>query len=319
MALSRDEVVIAWRALVDEAVPDESLIQTLRGLPSLAALRRLMMETNGFQVSLPRHLGKMPLNAPDMRVDTEVDPATAASLLDVVRGKWERLGEERPHWSVTGFERHLPENLAANREEFEASGQTDLDLILRVLGRHGPAADRFSHVHDFGCGVGRVTLPLARRFARVTGSDVSERHLAVARGEAARRGAANLRFIRSGLPDFGMTEPFDLWFSHLVLQHNPPPVIALILRRMAALLAPGGLALFQVPTYIRGYRFDARAYLRAPPPDPLAVHALPQPALLALLREAGCDLLEIREDASLWPPSEAVSNVVVVRKRSGSG
>ena len=91
--------------------------------------------------------------------------------------------------------------------------------------------------------------------------------------------------------------------------------MTMILQRAFLFLAPGGVALFQIPTYIRGYRFDAASWLRAPPPDMLEVHALPQPFILTLARNSGCDVLEVREDASLWPPSEAVSNVIVVRKR----
>jgi hypothetical protein len=121
-------------------------------------------------------------------------------------------------------------------------------------------------------------------------------------------------------PDFGMPgsdkgAPFDLWFSYLVLQHNPPPVMVTILRRMFALLAPGGVALFQVPTYITGYRFDCATYLRSPPVDPVEGHVLPQQDVLALAREAGCEVLEIREDCSVWPPSEAVSNLMLFQKR----
>src|SRR5271169_236009 len=41
----------------------------------------------------------------------------------------------------------------------------------------------------------------------------------------------------------------DLFFSIIVLQHNPPPVILGILDAAFAGLRPGGLAFFQVPTY----------------------------------------------------------------------
>jgi len=40
-----------------------------------------------------------------------------------------------------------------------------------------------------------------------------------------------------------------------VLQHNPPPLIAMILARLLAGLAPGGVAYFQVPVWLPGYRF----------------------------------------------------------------
>ena len=248
------------------------------------------------------------------------DPATLAALLAAVQRKWRQLGIERPHWSVTGKDEFLPEHLADHQIAFEASGHEDLALILAVLLRNRLPVERFTHVCDFGCGVGRVSLPLASRFPRITACDVSEEHLRHGRAMAARRGVGNIRFtlVESpdfGMPDFGNAEPFDLWFSYLVLQHNPPPIMVTILRRMFALLAPGGVALFQVPTYISGYRFDFVSYLRSPPADPIEIHVLPQQDVLALAREAGCEVLEIREDCSIWPPSEAVSNLLLLRKR----
>ena len=315
MTLSSDEVRNAWRALTDEAMPDEALINRMCALPSLAVLRRMVMETHAFQIQLPHAAVKVPLTAPPLSVETSADPATAAELLSLVRRKWRQLGTDRPHWSVTGKDEFLPEHIAANQAAFEASGRQDLDLILAVLNRNKLSPDVFTHVCDFGCGVGRVSLPLASRFPRVTGCDVSEVHLQFGREAATRLGIGNIRFTLVEPPVFGMTEPFDLWFSSLVLQHNPPPIMAMILRRAFTMLAPGGIALFQIPTYINGYRFDSASYLRSPPPDATEVHVLPQQEVLALAREAECDVLEIREDCSVWPPSEAVSNMMLFRKR----
>jgi 2-polyprenyl-3-methyl-5-hydroxy-6-metoxy-1,4-benzoquinol methylase len=314
MALTPEEVRAAWRVLTDEPVPDDWLIRELCVLPSLRDLRRMIVATEAFQRELPNFNARMPLTVPPLAVESAADPQTLAALLTVVRDQWQRVGVDRPHWSVTGRDEFLPDRLRANRDAFDSSGEEELALILAILERNGSRRESFGHVCDFGCGVGRVSLPLARRFARVTGCDVSEAHLRVAREDAAAAGVANITFVRVDPPDIGMTEPIDLWFSHLVLQHNPPPIMAAILRRMFRLLTPGGAALFQIPTYLRGYSFDTAAYLRSPPDNPMQIHALPQSAVLALAREASCDVLEIREDNSVWPPSEAVSNVMLFRK-----
>ena len=80
------------------------------------------------------------------------------------------------------------------------------------------------------------------------------------------------------------------------------------------MLNPGRVSLFQIPTYVRGYGFDAAAYLAAPPRDLMEVHVQAQYEVLA--REAGCDVLEIREESSVWPPSEAISNIMLFQKRN---
>lgn len=318
MALSSDEVRIAWRALCDEALPDGPILEQLRALPSLASLRRMIVDTHAFQASLPHYVAKVPLDAPEMNIEIDADSAPADALLAVVRQRWHHLGVVRPHWAMTAQDEFLPERFAANQAAFEATGQAELDRILAMLSRRGIPVGSIRHVLDFGCGVGRISLPLARHFARVTGCDVSDPLLDVARAEAARLGVENLRFQLADAPTFGMLEPFDLWFSKLVLQHNPPPVMVMILRRMLTMLAPGGFALFQIPTYIRDYRFEAAAWLRVPSPDALEVHVLPQSLVLGLACEAECDVLEVREDASLWPPSVAISNVILIRKRRGA-
>ena len=137
MTLSPFEVEIAWRALVDEPLPDATVIQALCALPSLAAMRRMIMETHGFQVSLPRHLVKVPIDAPALPVEIDADPVAAAAMLEVVRRKWRHLGTEVPHWAMLAREEHRPDKIAANHQDFDATGQADLDRILAVLGRHG--------------------------------------------------------------------------------------------------------------------------------------------------------------------------------------
>jgi trans-aconitate methyltransferase len=97
-----------------------------------------------------------------------------------------------------------------------------------------------------------------------------------------------------------MTEPFDLWFSRIVLQHNSPPVMALILRRALSLLAPGGVAVFQVPTYAKNYSFRLDGYLnRIAGEGEIEMHVLPQPVVFAIAASAGCTPMEVLEDGSV--------------------
>ena len=90
--------------------------------------------------------------------------------------------------------------------------------------------------------------------------------------------------------------------------------MAMILRRALTLLRPGGLAVFQIPTYSSHYRFDIEEYLASPvPPSGLELHFLPQSILFKLVREAGCALLEVIEDGLVGDP-QCLSNSVVVVK-----
>jgi hypothetical protein len=98
-----------------------------------------------------------------------------------------------------------------------------------------------------------------------------------------------------------------------VLQHNPPPVIAAVLARLLAHLAPGGVGYVQVPVWIPGYRFRVADYLAGLRTGPMEMHALPQRDLLAIVQDAGCRVRELREDA-LGPQFGGISNTLVLEK-----
>ncbi len=259
--------------------------------------------------------GRLPLDIPALDIAWEADPRALAALLAHVQANWTRLGELRPHWSVQANDAYAPDRIEANRAAFDASGAAELGMLRACLARHGRTPSDFRRVCDYGCGVGRITLPLAGAFAAVLACDVSPAHLALARLEAGQRGLRNVVFSLVNAADFGMADPFDLWFSHLVLQHNPPPVTAAILRRMFARLAPGGIAVFQLLTYLRGYAFAPDTYLAQPlPMGEIEMHVLPQQAVFALAAAAGCIALEVREDSAVWPPSVCTSNTFIFRK-----
>ena len=211
----------------------------------------------------------------------------------------------------------LPENLDQNAASFFASGEHELRSLEAILARAGLRPADLPHVFEFGCGIGRVTPFLGRAFRQVTACDVSTTHLAIAREQVAAAGLGNVAFVASGIPDFGMHGPFDLWFSRIVLQHNSPPIIAQILRRAFAMLAPGGVAIFQLPTYARGYRFRVADYLAgAGKRDGIEMHVLPQAAVHGLAAQAGLETIEVLQDRMVGSPAIWTSNTLVLRKRS---
>src|SRR3546814_2185546 len=71
--------------------------------------------------------------------------------------------------------------------------------------------------------------------------------------------------------------PYTTLFRSIVLQHNPPPIIAKMIRSICQLLAAGGCAYFQVPTYFHGYRFNCNEYLsQSHEQHKIEMHAIPQ-------------------------------------------
>jgi SAM-dependent methyltransferase len=268
---------------------------------TIRQLRRRFLTSDEFQAGdAPRGPPPVSLAAPALQVETEAPPALLARMLERTGTYWSAIGETEPHWSVLTEPRFRAERIAGNAEAFHETGRAEADIIRGVLDRAGIAPASLPRCVEFGCGTGRVTLHLAASFRHVTGCDISAPHLAVAAREAEARGVRNLAWHRStAAAPMPPGPPWDLWFSRLVLQHNPPPVIAHLLRLAFAGLAPGGVAIFQVPTYRNGYAFATEAYLAARPEADMEMHVLPQRAVFALCREAGLEVLEARDDSHM--------------------
>ena len=178
--------------------------------------------------------------------------------------RWERFAREDPLLYIDPVV-----SPGMSIEQFVASGEP---LVAAALEWAAPLPGH-ARALEIGCGVGRYTTALARRFERVDGVDVSATMIAL----ASRLGTPANAHLRvgsgrdlAGLPDAA----FDLAFSHLVFQHIADrSAIASYLRELARTLRPGGVAALQ---------FDTRPRSAAA----TALHALPDP-LLPRLRRRG--------------------------------
>jgi SAM-dependent methyltransferase len=322
VGVSKDDVYAAYRLLLGrEASEDEA--ELWLGLPSLADLRDVFLSSPEFEAMRgheesrwrqPPHQSPSLLNtSPPLPVEWKTDAEIEAKLLTYVQETWTRLGEEEPHWSVLSSDQFRSSQIQDHQEEFYRSGSNDAALVSATLARCGSPKRKYRRIMEFGCGVGRVTPFLADSFDEVVAVDISTSHLRMAQARIEETGLDNVSFVLARAPDFGM-EPnsFDVFFSHIVLQHNPPPIIALILAQMFKLLTPGGLAIFQVPTYAPGYSFDLTSYLSGSKFGAIEVHCLPQSVVFELAHAAGCVPVEIREDEAMSYPW--ISNTFVFRK-----
>jgi SAM-dependent methyltransferase len=294
-------VMWAYRRLLAREPESEEVILTAMRLESPVALLEAILDSDEFQGRDATH--RRQHCAPPLDVEWQVPPALAGQLLSRVTDTWERLGEERPYWSVLTSPEYLPENAVTGQHSFYESGAGDLRMLVATLTRIGRRPSESPVVFEFGCGLGRVTSHLCREFDWVIACEVSAPHLAIAQQALNERNITNASLVQARTEGFGMSQSFDLWFSRLVLQHNPPPLIAAILEQALSMLRVKGVAIFQVPVYLAGYRFNVKEYLRGNyRHESFDMHALPQPAILEIGYRANCRLLEIREDDSTGPP-----------------
>lgn len=94
---------------------------------------------------------------------------------------------------------------------------------------------------DIGCGTGTFAIRASRRCAAVYAVDVSEPMLAVARRKAEAAGCTNLTFANAGFLTYEHAgPPADIVTSTAALHHLPDFWKLVALRRIAAMLRPGG-------------------------------------------------------------------------------
>lgn len=154
--------------------------------------------------------------------------------------QWEKWGNRNPYQGVLGVEDSTI-NLADNLRAFQKSGEEHIAARMADVGRIFPGWKPQGVALDFGCGVGRLALPLAGYFDRVIGIDISEGMLERARAHAHEKGITNAQFVRTVREAAAIDGGFDFVNSWIVLQHIRPHQGLEIIREMVRALRPGGV------------------------------------------------------------------------------
>jgi SAM-dependent methyltransferase len=160
---------------------------------------------------------------------------------------WERLGQTAPYWAVLTNDKYRPESLDdAKLVEFFASGEQWIEHFFRTARAHLDPAFAPRRALDFGCGVGRLVIPLAERCDAVVGVDVSDSMLREADRNCAARGLKNVTFVKGDDELAGVEGRFDLVTSYIVLQHIPTHRGFRLFRRLTELVSDGGCGVLHV-------------------------------------------------------------------------
>ena len=195
---------------------------------------------------------------------------------------WEGLGRTDPLFGILSDPAKWGGKWDA--DEFFASGRAHVEKLLRSLREIG-AWFKNDTCLDFGCGVGRLTVPLSESFDRTIGVDVARSMIDQARRYHAASSQCEF-LLNRGLdlrqfPD----ATFDFVHSCLVLQHIPPEISIRYIEEFFRVCKPGGLVAFQLPSETRPesvisaqHALRGRAYVAAivltDPPASLATSEL---------------------------------------------
>jgi SAM-dependent methyltransferase len=200
------------------------------------------------------------------------------------RRRWTRLGKRQPYWASLSEPQYRANRIDDDAiEAFFQSGEREIDAIFEAI-RHDVSPDFHpARALDFGCGVGRLTLPLARESRQVLAVDISDSMLEEVEDNCGEQGLVNVEFMHArefNAPS--MRRRFDFVLSYGVFQHMKPRLGYRATRHVLGMLTPGGVGALHY-TYGRKAGPVRRVMHRARrlvPPLNVAANILQRRALL---------------------------------------
>jgi SAM-dependent methyltransferase len=155
---------------------------------------------------------------------------------------WKKLGEIDPYFGVLTHPRYRAAAAEGEiRREFFMSGEDHVERVFAIIRESLDPEFAPRRALDFGCGVGRITIPLARRVAQVVGVDVSDSMLDEANKNCEEAGVRNVTLLKSDDGLENLSGDFDFLHSFIVFQHVPPRRGEMIFRQMLKRLADNGV------------------------------------------------------------------------------
>lgn len=172
--------------------------------------------------------------------------------------QWELYGARDPYYGVlSASDYHSTRMDDTTRERFFQTGRRHVAEVTAMIEAHAGSDFRPRRALDYGCGVGRLTLPLAEHCEHVYGVDVSPSMLREAERNASRMSLGNVEWVAAEkLAE--LHGRYDLAHSFLVFQHIPVHEGERILATLARGLRAGGVGVIHLtlrPTHPLGGLF----------------------------------------------------------------
>jgi len=168
---------------------------------------------------------------------------------------WQFFAATDPYWAVLTDERFRRGRLdEQGLENFFQTGETHVATVFKLIDRHLAPGFAPRSCLDFGCGVGRLVIPFARRCASVVGVDVADGMLQEARRRCDELGLNHVQLVKGDDELSAVEGPFDLIHSHIVFQHIPRDRGMRLLEALLNRLADGGVGVLHFTHATTGLR-----------------------------------------------------------------
>lgn len=156
--------------------------------------------------------------------------------------EWKKFGKQNPYFGVLAEQKFQQSSLSPEaKQEFFQSGSNEIDRVVQNIRKYIDPNFKISQALDFGCGVGRLIIPLSQIANSVTGVDVSEAMLKEAQTNCDAQNINNVRFIQSDDCLTLLDGKYNLIYSYIVFQHIPVKRGTIIFSQLLTHLSDGGI------------------------------------------------------------------------------
>ncbi|MDB5000894.1 MAG: methylase involved in ubiquinone/menaquinone biosynthesis [Mucilaginibacter sp.] len=167
--------------------------------------------------------------------------------------EWEKFGKDNPYYGVIVDEKYKTKNLNNEiKNVFFTSGESYVKNVFSIIESLIGGKFKPQMALDFGCGTGRLTIPLAKRSNKIMGIDISESILKEAAKNAEDFGLNNIDF-KPFSDTLISSNKFDFINTYIVLQHITVSRGIEIIKSMLSSLEENGIAVIHVTFYEDNY------------------------------------------------------------------
>ena len=160
---------------------------------------------------------------------------------------WEEYGVNDAYFAVSTFDKFRSSNIDESaKAEFFDTGRVHIDEVWTELESAFGNQIHTKRAIDYGCGVGRLLLPMAAKSDSVTGVDISSAMLDETRRNAEAMGRSNVTLQTADEFMVADEDTYDLVHSYIVLQHISPVLGYQIIDKLVRRLEPGGFGMLHV-------------------------------------------------------------------------
>lgn len=166
---------------------------------------------------------------------------------------WKRIGDTDPYFGVLTSDVYKNSSLTEEaRQQFFLSGENYAEEVVKNI-REKIVLNFHPHeAIDFGCGVGRILIPLSKYCDKIYGIDVSDGMIQETARNCDQMGVTNFEVVKSDGDSIGFDHQVDFIHSFIVFQHIPVRRGMHLFKELLNHLRDGGIGVVHFTYYQTG-------------------------------------------------------------------